>query len=169
MTVIMASILKIPVHVDIQIKNSCTQRDEDVTLLARSFLEISFPVFTNGEISLSAHSTLQSAVDSIRIGDLPSRVVSFWQADLNFHPFRLSEQPPEKDYIDGEEDLPASELWELPNSLINGLWESIVVEESIKRRLLGYCGTSIQFADAGIDPTIISWNRMVLLHGPPGD
>ena len=75
-----------------------------------------------------------------------------------------------QDFLDGEDsNLPATELWELPNLHLAGAWESIIVSDSIKRKLLGYCGTSMQFADAGIDPSIISWNRMVLLHGPPGN
>ena len=24
------------------------------------------------------------------------------------------------------------------------------------------------FSDKGVDPNLISWNRVVLLHGPPG-
>ena len=34
--------------------------------------------------------------------------------------------------------------------------------------IAGYCSTSLQFSNARVDSTIISWNRMVLLHGPPG-
>jgi pachytene checkpoint protein 2 len=42
------------------------------------------------------------------------------------------------------------------------------VEDSIKRTLLGYCEASISFSEAGIDSTVIAWNRMILAHGPPG-
>jgi hypothetical protein len=53
------------------------------------------------------------------------------------HAFRLSDQEPEKDFIDGEDELPAAEQWELPNKALCGTWESIIVESSIKQRLLG--------------------------------
>jgi hypothetical protein len=49
----------------------------------------------------------------------------------------LSDQEPEKDFIDGEDELPAAEQWELPNKALCGTWESIIVESSIKQRLLG--------------------------------
>ena len=80
----------------------------------------------------------------------------------------MSDQEPEKDFMDGEEELPAAEQWELPNRHLSGLWESIVVDDAVKDRMLGYCTTSLLFSSAAIDPTIISWNRMMLLHGPPG-
>lgn len=34
--------------------------------------------------------------------------------------------------------------------------------------LLNYITTALLFTDRDIDPTIITWNRVVLLYGPPG-
>ena len=82
------------------------------------------------------------------------------QAELCLHPYRLSEQGPENDLIQGEgESLPACEQWELPNMLLHNLWDNIIVDNAMKNRLLSYCSSSIQFSDAKIDPDIISWNR----------
>ena len=97
--------------------------------------------------------------------------VSFWQADIYLYIYKLNTNDCEKDFLDNNDDdshLPACEQWELPNYHLQGLWDSIVVDYNIKQRLLGYCGSSIQFADAKIDSNIISWNRLILLHGPPG-
>eukprot|EP00606_Chrysophyceae_sp_TOSAG23-5_P000284 GSChrysophyteH2.ASY1.ANO1.696.1 assembled CDS len=80
----------------------------------------------------------------------------------------MSDTEPDKDFLDGEDDLPAFEQWELPNTGLQGLWDSVETEEGSKARMLGYADTSVQFSEAGIDPNIISWNRMMLLHGPPG-
>ena len=66
------------------------------------------------------------------------------------------------------ESLPACEQWELPNIYLHNLWDSIIIDNTIKNKLLSYCSSSIQFSDARIDTDIISWNRMLLLHGPPG-
>lgn len=38
----------------------------------------------------------------------------------------------------------------------------------LKRRLLRYAASALQFSEAGVDPRLVSWNRVVLLHGPPG-
>jgi hypothetical protein len=82
---------------------------------------------------------------------------------LCLHPYRLSEQGPENDFIQGEgESLPACEQWELPNMLLRNLWDNIIVDNAMKNRLLSYCSSSIQFSDAKIDPDIISWNRSEL-------
>lgn len=43
--------------------------------------------------------------------------------------------------------------------LLHNLWDNIIVDNSMKNRLLSYCSSSIQFSDAKIDPDIISWNR----------
>jgi hypothetical protein len=75
----------------------------------------------------------------------------------------------EKDYLEGSDSLPACEQWLLPcQALDSCLWDSIVVDEGIKRQLLGYGTATTTFSDHGIDRNIISWNRMLLLHGPPG-
>ncbi|GAX80558.1 hypothetical protein CEUSTIGMA_g7995.t1, partial [Chlamydomonas eustigma] len=39
---------------------------------------------------------------------------------------------------------------------------------SVKRRLLNYAGSALLFSERGVDGSLISWNRVVLLHGPPG-
>ncbi len=35
-------------------------------------------------------------------------------------------------------------------------------------QLLSYAETTLLFSEKGVNPLIISWNRVVLLHGPPG-
>jgi SpoVK/Ycf46/Vps4 family AAA+-type ATPase len=38
----------------------------------------------------------------------------------------------------------------------------------VKRHLLDYTTTAMQFSDAGVDRRLVTWNRIILLHGPPG-
>jgi predicted DNA-binding ribbon-helix-helix protein len=150
--------------VEVEIKSTCTLKAHQVASLITERLQEGCPVFRNGPIYLDETDDI---CESIMVCDL-EREISSWQAQLCIHAFRMSDQEPEKDFIEGEDELPACEQWELPNRHLCGLWDSIVVEESIKQRLLGYCTTSLLFSTAAIDPTIISWNRMALLHGPPG-
>jgi len=127
----------------------------------------SIQVYSNGKIDL-----VESDVVNITCDIGMNHTVSFWQADLCLYVYKLNTNDCEKDFLDNNNDddgnLPACEQWELPNYHLQGLWDTIVIDENIKQRLLGYCGSSIQFADAKIDSNIISWNRLVLLHGPPG-
>ena len=40
--------------------------------------------------------------------------------------------------------------------------------QDIKQRLLQYAYTALHFGQQGVNPNLISFNRTVLLHGPPG-
>ena len=59
-------------------------------------------------------------------------------------------------------------MWSLPSRELDGLWETLLFEDAIKQRLLKYVTTAMRFADAGVNPKVIGWNRVALLHGPPG-
>ena len=48
------------------------------------------------------------------------------------------------------------------------MWETLIFEENIKSQLLNYAATTLMFSERGVNTNIIAWNRVVLLHGPPG-
>ena len=161
---------------DVHLRRTTDQVDEVVKGLILEYLSETCPVFKNGMVQISGTSKIVDVVESLRICDLDeNQSVSFWQADTCIYLIMLNDSLPEKDYLD-DIDNPSSssntttayEQWELPNRHLHGLWESIVVEHDVKKRLLGYCSTSILFSEYQVDPNIISWNRMVLLYGPPG-
>ncbi|PKI84470.1 hypothetical protein MVES1_001905 [Malassezia vespertilionis] len=62
----------------------------------------------------------------------------------------------------------AATLSELPNRGLDGVWENLVYSDDVKARLLHYIYTTMKFATLGIDQNVITCNRVVLLHGPPG-
>lgn len=66
------------------------------------------------------------------------------------------------------EDLPVSSQWILPSHEFHGLWENLCYSPNIKENLLNYIETTMEFSNRNVDSNIISWNRVVLLHGPPG-
>ncbi len=39
----------------------------------------------------------------------------------------------------------------------------------LKPALLQYAASALLFSDAGVDTSLISWNHVILLHGPPGE
>ena len=41
-------------------------------------------------------------------------------------------------------------------------------DTDVKRRLTQYAGNALLFSRRGVDPNLVAWNRVVLLHGPPG-
>ena len=158
---------KIAVHIECVLEDHCSLSSHEVRDLLLEDLKTNVSLFRGGYLEVKAD--LQHYVSSVCVVDLPcTSSVSFWQADLRIHVFRLCDTEPDKDFLDGEDDLPAFEQWELPNRRLTGLWDSVVTEDGIKERMLGYAETSVAFSEARVNSTIISWNRMMMLHGPPG-
>ncbi|XP_054276147.1 pachytene checkpoint protein 2 homolog [Macrosteles quadrilineatus] len=91
---------------------------------------------------------------------------------LNFHVYRLNTEGVQLESMDSgdqsEEDQPVANHWILPSSDFRGLWESLVYDNNVKENLLSYMETTMLFSDCKVDTNIITWNRLVLLHGPPG-
>lgn len=50
----------------------------------------------------------------------------------------------------------------------HGLWESLIFEDNVQARLLAHSETALEFSQHGVDPKLVAWNKLVLLHGPPG-
>ncbi|KDN45078.1 AAA-domain-containing protein [Tilletiaria anomala UBC 951] len=73
---------------------------------------------------------------------------------------------------DGDEDegepVMAATVAELPSKDLDGLWKSLIYADDVKLRLLNYIYTTVLFSDANVDFNVVSWNRVCLLHGPPG-
>ncbi|GBG32960.1 26S proteasome regulatory subunit 4 [Hondaea fermentalgiana] len=91
-----------------------------------------------------------------------------WNAQFVTHVFALHE---EGSYDETTEDDPTSTVfthWELPAQQFHGLWESLEYEAGIKPHLLEFASTSLLFSSRQVDHNLISWNHVVLLHGPPG-
>mgnify|MGYP001253130978 CR=1 FL=1 len=70
--------------------------------------------------------------------------------------------------MDGEDEIATYREWTLPSRDFHGLWESLVFDTDVKRRLTRYAGNALLFSERGVNPNLIAWNRVVLLHGPPG-
>ena len=49
-----------------------------------------------------------------------------------------------------------------------GAWENLIYDTDIKSELVRFVSTSLLLSDRGVDAGIVTCNRVVLLHGPPG-
>ena len=159
---------RIPVHIE------CVVHTDILIATAKHLvlcmLNTAVCCFEDGPISIADFPELKEHFTSVAVCDLGAGVsVSYWQAQPTPHVYRLVDGEGQKDYLDGADDLPACEQWVLPcRALASSLWDSVVVPGAVKRELLGYGAASSLFADRGVDAEVISWSRMVLLHGPPG-
>ena len=162
--------LKTPVHIEVILRPEAKcPLVHELTSVIQQKLREACPVFVNGPIACLP-SDLGPIVESISVTDLGSHeMVSFWEAEPQIHIFKLAESEAERDYVENDdEEIPACMQLELPSRQLLHLWDSIIVDNDVKMSLLRYCMTSLQFSEVSIDPDIITWNRILLLHGPPG-
>lgn len=96
----MSTKFKIPVHVEISIKSNCMLSLNEVHAMILEWLKRKCAIFYNCELTLD--NQIDRYIDSIKVVDLSiGKKISFWQAELCLHAFRLSEQGPENDFISG--------------------------------------------------------------------
>ncbi|XP_076630485.1 pachytene checkpoint 2 protein [Colletes latitarsis] len=91
------------------------------------------------------------------------------EAILRFHVYKLTEEDAATEVIENDsENLPVSSHWILPTREFHHLWENLYFDSNIKEDLLCYVETSMLFSRHNVNSNIISCNKVVLLHGPPG-
>ncbi|CAM9370228.1 unnamed protein product [Laminaria digitata] len=166
--------LSVPVHVEVCLLASCNANDALIREETLNLLSGGRYILRDGPVSFASNSLLSESVKSVAVVDMDDSLpsgVSFWQGDFRVHIYRLSQEGPEQEMIDGageEEEINACDQWVLPSASLEGVWESLVLEQGVKNHLLEYASTALLFTGKGVSKNIISWNRVVLLHGPPG-
>ncbi|XP_050224221.1 pachytene checkpoint protein 2 homolog [Mercurialis annua] len=164
---------KILVSVEVCLKPSSTARVEDIRSAVERMLEKRSLSYADGPIPVPVHdSFLSENVQRISICDTDEwtknhDILLFWQVKPIVHVFQLSEEGPCED-LSGDGQLSSFNEWILPAKEFDGMWESLIYETGLKQRLLRYAASALLFTEKGVDPFSISWNRIVLLHGPPG-
>ncbi|CBZ51024.1 cell division cycle protein, related [Neospora caninum Liverpool] len=118
-------------------------------------------VFPLPETSVSARS---SCMDESPI------IVPLIEAAVQVVVYYLSSERPETEMQDDgqEEAVPACQHWPLPNADFHGLWDSLHYDTNVKKTLLQYASSAMLFSDHKVNDKLINWNRLLLLHGPPG-
>ncbi len=101
-----------------------------------------------------------------------STSVASWSiSNMIIHCYTLSTTPPEPEELDdndGDEPITVCDVLQLPHQNLHTSWENLIYERSIKENIIGYAESSLLFANKNVSNHIISWNRVLLLHGPPG-
>ncbi|CEF66713.1 Pachytene checkpoint protein 2 homolog [Strongyloides ratti] len=74
--------------------------------------------------------------------------------------------------LDEEKDTAASCIGftqtDLPHSSLDNIWDNLIFPKCIKKKIIGYTTTLLQFSKLSISDDKISTNRFILFHGPPG-
>lgn len=164
---------KIPVAVEVCLHSSSTARPDDVRIAVERMLEKRSLSYTDGPVTIPTDEPfLLGNVCSIHICDSDGRedshdVLLFWQVMPVVHVYQPNEEGP-GDELEGEESISSFQEWILPAKEFEGLWDSLIYDTGLKQRLLRYAASALLFSEKGVNPCLISWNRVILLHGPPG-
>jgi len=137
------------------------------------------PLYSDLITSDFKSSVLNENVETIKICDVEAactdhkQTVLVTSCDLQYHVYRLEDCGVSNETFNynsnsNSDELSAANHWMLPNKDFEGLWESLVYDSEIKAQLVRFVTTTLLFSDTKVDSNIIAWNRVVLLHGPPG-
>ncbi|XP_063670551.1 pachytene checkpoint protein 2 homolog isoform X2 [Pan troglodytes] len=147
------------VHVEVHQRGSSTAKKEDINLSVRKLLNRHNIVFGDYTWTEFDEPFLTRNVQSVSIID----------TELKVKDSQLNEDGPSSENLEEEtENLIASNHWVLPAAEFHGLWDSLVYDVEVKSHLLDYMMATLLFSDKNVNSNLITWNRVVLLHGPPG-
>ncbi|XP_059195740.1 pachytene checkpoint protein 2 homolog [Centropristis striata] len=159
------------INVEVHVKSHSTAKLSEVRLYVLALLNRHSMVFGNYRWTEFDEDFLQKHVESVAIVDLEELVtqpLDLKSCSVCVHIFTLNEDGPSTLSLEEDEELSAANHWLLPAAEFHGIWESLVYESGVKTQLLDYVTTTIYFSEKNVDSNLISWNRVVLLHGPPG-
>ncbi|KAL0248609.1 hypothetical protein GEMRC1_003843 [Eukaryota sp. GEM-RC1] len=175
-TIHFAGIMSEPVsvHVEVSLLPTCRITSCNISSAVTKFLSTSCYILQPGPVSFSRDDFLNQNLHALRVADFDdcsSNVVFFHQAKFHITSFVLNTTGGESETLedDGEDgETPALINWPLPSLHFDGMWEALIYDQEIKNRLLRYSETALRFSDAKVNSNYVTWNRVVLLHGPPG-
>ncbi|KAH8830297.1 P-loop containing nucleoside triphosphate hydrolase protein [Flagelloscypha sp. PMI_526] len=169
---------KFVVHIEIRLQERATARFDTIKNLVFSYLTSSYDALSLPSVIEGWEEVpeLHKAVDQIVACESPTHtLLPITQCLLHIHAYQPTSSASFEEYTDadGEEETMAASVCELPNKNWEGLWESLIyVKDSdggdVKGKLLDYIHATLVLSDADINFNLVSWNRVVLLHGPPG-
>ncbi|KAE9587412.1 hypothetical protein Lal_00031820 [Lupinus albus] len=164
---------KFLVPVEVCLKPSSTARIDDVRSAVERMLEKRSLSYNDGPIPVPPDEIfLADNVQRICVCDTDEgmhndNVLLFWQVKPVVHVYQLSEEGPSEE-ISSDGQTSTFNEWTLPAKEFDGMWESLMYESGLKQRLLRYAASALLFTEKCVDPFLVSWNRIILLHGPPG-
>ncbi|NXS00948.1 PCH2 protein, partial [Oxylabes madagascariensis] len=159
------------IHVEVHQKSSSVAKKEDIRMSVLKLLNRHNIVFGDYKWTEFDDAFLNNNVQSVSIVDTELKLkdrqpIDLSISSLSLHIFHLNEEGPASENLEEEnEDITAAHHWVLPAAEFHGLWESLIYDTEVKSNLLDYVTTTLLFSDKNVDSNLISWNRVILLHG----
>ncbi|XP_063989737.1 pachytene checkpoint protein 2 homolog [Diachasmimorpha longicaudata] len=165
------------VDVEICQRNESTLNNDRITelvhleLMRLEQVDVDIPISTNNSPIelLRDHVAFVSCCFRNNGKDTKDKIAISDSGPFRYFIYRLALEEVSTETMQADsEELPVSSHWILPAAEFNGLWENLCYTTKIKENLLNFIETTMLFSEKNVDPNIITWNRVVLLHGPPG-
>ncbi|XP_011703481.1 PREDICTED: pachytene checkpoint protein 2 homolog [Wasmannia auropunctata] len=131
--------------------------------------EISLDVIVYGKNCMS--TVIKDHVESIICSSdyVEKGKVKIKGTTIKYYVYRLTQEDAAIETMKCDSDeLPVASHWLLPAQEFHCMWENLYYDCDIKNNLLRFVETTMLFSDHAVNSNIISWNKVVLLHGPPG-
>ncbi|GFR01312.1 pachytene checkpoint protein 2 homolog [Trichonephila clavata] len=152
-------------HVEILLQTSSLLKTVDVVPRVANWLS-SQEILGKENVITKFDDSLSEHIKSISIYENGCKTLNGDFPETRYYVYTFNSSAPEIEEAEDEQQI--STQWILPTEEFHGLWDSLIYDSEVKDELLNYVGTALDFSDKSVDPTIVSWNRIVLLHGPPG-
>lgn len=178
------------IHVEVAVNPLCPTPLPELKVKWQNFLAASsaLPLFPANGLQPSPTITASSIPEELAKSCLKASVTNNDDDEFNFSVFNPRSDPcnfvvdifvlneeeacteeldPSGD--DGDDDfVSAADSLSCPHIRLDGLWESLILHENTKKHLLNYAKSALHFSDRQVSSHIVHWNRVILLHGPPG-
>ncbi|PPQ81746.1 hypothetical protein CVT24_003730 [Panaeolus cyanescens] len=165
------------VHVEARLKSRSSARFETIRSRVHAFItSLNFLALPSVVEGWENQPDLASAIERISVCESSCHKSSLTMEEMNIevHVYQPLESDAFEEFLPdsngrGDEDTSmAATVCELPNKSYEGLWDSLIYADNIKIKMLDYIHATLILSDANVDFNLVSWNRVVLFHGPPG-
>ena len=170
-----------PLHVEVVIHSTCPTPLPTLREMWKQHFSSGAPILwtANGMINITAlPDNLQKGCVRACVYTGEALVPGFRKGmnlpldPVDVHTFMLSDEEVSTEELEpngGDDEWTAGcDSLTLPHSSLDGLWENLIFESTVKRNLLDYAQSALLFSDKAVSSHIVNWNRILMLYGPPG-
>jgi hypothetical protein len=168
-------------HVEVQLSRSkfvTTEIHATTRSSVAEWLQSNYATAHVGKVEGFHEIRNSESIFSINIADYtgPHEVTGYYsladtKLDVQTYVLRAEQDTGERRNIkrDGDEDGAQARIIALPNVVLNEDWGSLVFDDGLPSRLLRYLVRMVaMMGKPGLNLATFNWNKICLLHGPPG-
>ncbi|WVW81823.1 hypothetical protein I302_103820 [Kwoniella bestiolae CBS 10118] len=164
------------VHVEVRLHPDSRVQDSNIEYKVKDHIIEYVAVLNLGEYlnGWEIDPDLLAHVQQIWVEEAAVRSINPKQANFQIYVYRPQRHEFIEDFnneledYDDEDTVTAGSMRTLPSIELDGLWQTLIYADNLKSRLLNFCYSTTFFSECLVDSNIIAWNRVILLHGPPG-